>query len=245
MSVSNAFALTTALLDRRTRGYRNLVVVVAVAGLVVPVVAVVLWDWRTLLGWLLVVPAAGVGLFLDAKAVARWRNELLDAWADGRADLDSLRDTLGTIKSLPVRTLAGMLDPLPTRKRLGVPIDPPLHFRRLLADTIRQVDRASLRGMAVGLVGLTLVVAAVAAAVFTWSFWPLVGVPVGVTLGWLARRVGAWPPKKWLRGLTAALQQGDGQAPAFVELAGRLAWDGLPAGSRERWVAVVRSEPPA
>jgi hypothetical protein len=241
----NSTAHTAALLDRRTRGYRNLVVVVALIGLAAPVVALVAWDWRPLLGWLLIVPAAGGGLLLDARAVIRWRGELLDAWAAGRADLDALRDTLGSIRSLPARTITGMLDPLPTRRRLGTPADPPLPLRRLLADTVQHIDSTSLWGMAVGLVGLTMVAASCATAAVAGSLWPLVGVPVGLMLGWFARRVGSRPSTKWLRGLTAALQQGDGQAPAFVELAGRLAWDGLPAGGRRRWLAAVRSEPQA
>ncbi len=178
----NPFAVTTRLLDRRGRGYRNLIVAVVLIGLGAPVAALVAWDWRPLLGGLLVVPAVGVGLTLDARRVAGWRREVLAAWAAGRLDLDTLRDSFTSVKPLPARTLAGLFDPLSTRP-------PPDVDRQAMADAIRAADRAAVRGMILGTAGLTVLVAAVGIAAAVGSAWPLFGVPLGLALSWLARRM--------------------------------------------------------
>lgn len=177
----NPFALTAHLLDRRGRGYRNLVVAVVLVGLTAPVVSLVAWDWRPLLGWLLAVPAVGVGLTLDARSVAGWRREVLGAWVAGRLDLDTLRDSFASIKPLPAHTLAGLFDPLPTRP-------PPDVDRQAGADAVIAADRAAVRGMTLGTAGLTVIAAAAGTAAAVGSAWPLVGVPLGLALNWLARR---------------------------------------------------------
>lgn len=177
----NPFALTTRLLDRRGRGYRNLVVAVVLIGLAAPVVALLKWDWRPLLGGLLVMPAVGVGLTLDARTVARWRRAVLDAWVAGRLDLAVLRDSFTSVKPLPARTLAGLFDPLPTRT-------PPEAGRQAMADAVIAADRAAVRGMILGTAGLTVLTASVGVAAAAGSAWPLLGVPLGLVLNWLARR---------------------------------------------------------
>jgi hypothetical protein len=153
-------------------------VAVVLIGLAAPVAALVMWDWEPLLGGLLIVPAVGVGLTLDARAVARWRREVLAAWVAGRLDLDVLRDSFTSVKPLPARTLAGLFDPLPART-------PPAPA---VADAVRAADRAAVRGMVVGTAGLTILVAAVGVAAAVGSAWPLVGLPLGLTVCWLARR---------------------------------------------------------
>lgn len=185
----NPFRLTTRLLDRRSRGYRNLVVAVVLIGLAAAVVALVAWDWRPLLGGLLAVPAVGVGLTLDARRVADWRREVLAAWVAGRLDLGVLRDTFTSVKPLPARTLAGLFDPLPTRP-------PPDADRQAMADAVQSADRAAVRGMILGTAGLTVIVVAVGVAAAVGSAWPLAGVPLGLVLNWLARQ---FPPRSGIR----------------------------------------------
>lgn len=177
----NPFALTTQLLDRRGRGYRNLVVAVVLIGLATPGAALAAWDWRPLLGGLLIVPAVGVGLTLDARRVAGWRREVLAAWAAGRLDLAVLRESFTSVKPLPARTLAGLFDPLPVRP-------PPDADRQPIADAVITADRAAVRGMILGTAGLTVIVAAVGVAAAIGSAWPLAGVPLGLGLNWVARR---------------------------------------------------------
>lgn len=189
-TTSDALAATRTLLDQRGRGYRNLVVVVVLVGLAAPVVALVAWDWRPLLGGLLAVPAVGVGLTLDARSVARWREELLSAWLGAATDLDALRDSFTAIKSLPASTLAGLFDPLPARP-------PPEVDRQAMADAVIGADRAAVRGMTLGTAGLTVLVIAAGTAAAVGSAWPLVGIPPGLALNWLARR--QFPPRSGIR----------------------------------------------
>ncbi|MEO2091194.1 MAG: hypothetical protein ABGY75_17160, partial [Gemmataceae bacterium] len=186
----NPFALTTRLLDRRGRGYRNLIVAVTLIGLAAPVSALAACDWRPLLGGLLAVPAVGVGLTLDARRVARWRQDVLAAWVAGRLDLAVLRDSFTSVKPLPARTLAGLFDPLPTRP-------PPDADRQAMANAVRTADRAAVRGMVLGVAGLTILVIAAGTAAAVWSAWPLTGVLLGLALNWLARR--QFPPRSGIR----------------------------------------------
>ena len=234
------YSFTAEVLDRRSRRYRNLVVAVALVGLVAPVAALALWDWRPLLGWLSVVPFVGLFLALDARSVARWRSALLDGWAAGTFDLDALREGVAAIKTLPAGTVAGMLDPLPTRARLGCFPDPPPLIREALAATVRAIDTSLLRRMAAGVVALTTTVALLGSAAAFGSAWPLVGLPLTVGLGRLARGLGSHPPPDWGRRVTEMRRCGL-DVPTFTTLAARLAWDPLPTRARDQWLRIVAS----
>jgi hypothetical protein len=235
------YELTRLTLESRSRRFRNLVVWVVAIWLAAAATAAVLWSWKPLLGWLLAVPACGLFVTLDARAVARWRADLLDEWAAGRLDLDALHDGLTAIKLLPTGTIAGMLAPLPTRTRLACFPDPKPLTRAALAATVREMDSALTRQtatatLAAGATAFLIVIAPVAE-----SLWPLTGLPVALGLFLSARRVGARPPGRW-RHRIAELRAAGLESLAFAELAGRLAWESFPPGARENWLAtpVVR-----
>ena len=156
--------LTRELLNRRSRHYRDLVVAVGVVGLTVPVAALVLDEWRFLLTWLLIAPIVGLFLALDARSVVRWRSSILDGWVAGVLDLDALVEGLTSIKLLPARTIAGLVDPLPTRARLGCFPDPKPLVREALAATIRAIDGLQLSRLVSAVAALTAAAALVALA---------------------------------------------------------------------------------
>jgi hypothetical protein len=231
-----ALAATRETFTRRAARYRNLVVAVVLIGFVAPVAAVVLWSWRPLLGWLLVVPVSAAFFALDARSVARWRAALLDGWAAGTLSLDSLRDGLTAIRQLPPATLAAMLAPLPTRARLDRSADLSSETREAVAATVRAIDAAVVRRTALAAIAVAVGAAGLAAAAAAGSWWPLAGLPVALALNLVARRIGSRPPRGWVRRVRDLRGRGL-DAAAFAELAGRLDWSPLPAGARDRWLA--------
>ena len=229
------------LINRRSGRYRNLVVLVVAIGFAAPVAALALWDWRALLGWLLVPPLTGLFLFLDARAVARWRSDLLDGWIAGTLDLDALREGLTSIKLLPALTIAGMVDPLPTRARLQCFPDPKPHTREALAATVRAIDGVLVLRTAIATLAATATLALVAVAAITGSWWPIVGLPLTISLSRASRRIGSRPPRHWVRQV-ATLRDRGLDADVFAELAGRLAWEPLPPAASEKWRRSAREK---
>ncbi len=235
---TNPYPFTAAVLTRRARRYRDLVVLVVLIGFAAPGAALLLWSWQPLLGWLLVVPACGAFVTLDARAVARWRAALLDGWVAGTLDLDAVRDGLTGIKLLPPATLAGMLDPLPTRARLGCFPDPKPPVREALAATVSAIDAALVRRTALAGCAATVTLSLLAAAAVAGSWWPLAGLPVSLALSRAARRIGSAPTRRWLRRV-AGSGVGQPAGAAFAALAGKLDWIGLPPGASGRWLGFV------
>ena len=229
------------MLDRRSARYRSLVIIVSLGGLAVPTSALILWDWLALLGWLLIVPAVGVFLVLDARSVARWRGALLGGWVAGVLDLDGLQYTFASIRQLPEGTLAGMFDPLPTRTRLGIPSDPPPTIRESLAATVQAIDVTLVKGMVVGVVALTGTIALLGAAVALGSLWPLAGLPLSIVLSRGTRQFGACPPRRWVRKVIELMTNGSDFA-TFAALSGRLAWESLPPAAQQNWLRTLQQQ---
>lgn len=235
-----AITLTRQLLDRRSARYRSLVVVISLVGFAAPAVALASWQWRPLLGWLLVPVLTCLFLVLDARSVARWRSDILDGWLAGTIDLDAFRDGLSAIKVLPARTIASLVDPLPTRARLECFPDPKPLIREALATTVRAIDGCLVWRTVAAVLVLTATVALLASAALLGSVWPLVGLPLAVGLNRFTRRIGLQPPWSWVRRVAELKSQGL-DAPAFAQLARQLAWEPLPAHARERWLYLVGS----
>lgn len=235
---SAALSGTRLSLECRSARYRNLVVCVSLIGLAALIAALALWSPRPLLAWLLIVPVCGSFLIRDARAVARWRADLLEGWVAGTLDLDALREGLTSIKILPAATIAGMVDPLPTRARLQCFPDPKPLVRAALAATVLGIDRALIVRTAVAALALTVTIVLVAVAAAIGSWWPLVGLPLSFAHSIAARRIGSRPSRSWLRTMTSCRDRGL-NPPQFTELAARLAWDSLPPGSCQNWLSHI------
>lgn len=215
-----------------------LVVVVSLVGLAAPIAAIAFWNWRPLLGWLAVPVFTGLFLFLDARAVARWRTALVNGWVTGLLDLDALRDGLTAIKVLPAGTISGMVDPLPTRARLQCFPDPKPLAREALAATVQSIDHVLVlrTGIAALAASATIILIAVAAAVASW--WPIIGLPPTIALSIAARRIGSNPPRRWVRKIAAFRDRGL-DTETFAGAARRLAWESLQPGADEKWLRIA------
>ena len=99
-------------LGRRAAWYRNLVV--AVAALVLGSVAWALAAGRAwpLAGLLLLLPSCLAFVLNDRRLVRGWRHEILGLARDGGLDLNAFLSVIPEIRTLPGRTLRGMLDVL-------------------------------------------------------------------------------------------------------------------------------------
>src|SRR5262249_38668256 len=130
---------TVEALGRRLIGFRNLAIAVMLGVLLGPAASIGAWSWRPLLGWFPLAPLCGAFWWRDAIRVGRWQERILEAWCQGRLDLDVLAETLGLTPGLPHPLLHGMIETLPTRSRGFPRMDPGL--REATALTIRIFNR--------------------------------------------------------------------------------------------------------
>ena len=175
-------------------------------------------------------------LALDARSVVRWRSSILDGWVAGVLDLDALVEGLTSIKLLPARTIAGLVDPFPPGG-CGCFPDPKPLVREALAATIRAIDGLQLSRLVSAVAALTAAAALVALAAALGSVWPLVGVPIALGIGRGAQAIGVQPPRKWVFAIAEWKSKGL-DVELFTQLARRLAWESLPSRARERWFSI-------
>ena len=76
--------------------------------------AAVTRTFLPLAGLLLLFPAYGLFLILDAKLLSDWRYRLLDAWVKKEIELRSFCEAVRAIPTLPKETLQSMLATLPS-----------------------------------------------------------------------------------------------------------------------------------
>ncbi len=199
--MDNPLLLTLQVLARRAAAFHSLAVAVAMIGWAAPLTALVLGSWYPLLGWFVLIPACGVFFARDAHIVADWRRAILDEWVTGNFDLDFFAAMFPTVRSLPPRTLAAMLDPLPTRRRLGEERRPPPIIRQLLSTGAQAIDRAQIRGAVFQATLYSGVSIVIATALYFKSFWPL-GTLVGFWFAhWMYRRAQSKLGQKWVKNI--------------------------------------------
>lgn len=174
----NCFTLSLDVLARRTIRFRNLAVAVAILGLAAPIAAIAAGTWLVLLALLALLPLCAASFARDAALVARWRRAILDEWTTGNFDLDSFAAMFAAIPVLPARTLAAMLDPLPTRRRLGEEHRPPIHIRAAISDAVRAVDWCQIWRARFEVARSAGIAVGIAAAVLAESVWPLAVIPI-------------------------------------------------------------------
>lgn len=192
-----AIELTTLVIERRARSYRNLVVAVVLIGIASIGWALAARALSGLAGVLSVVPACGLFFFADARLLNQWRSGVLASWASGELDLAAFRSAVSAHPGLPQETRDAMLGTLPSTADL-------VEEQRILPPTRQAAAAASLmvhQGRADSLLLNTITsgitVSALVAALWMRTWTPLVGLvvlvlrpPVAV---WMRRRrLAAW-----------------------------------------------------
>lgn len=119
--MKEAIEQTRQVIERLARHHRNLVVaVVAVAFLSVAGAA---WgqSFRPLVLLGALIPLCGFKILLDTISVHRWCDRLLAAWVADRLDPDVFVAAMQSLRTLPPKTMQGLLDMLPSKEKLGQP----------------------------------------------------------------------------------------------------------------------------
>jgi hypothetical protein len=225
------------IITRRTKRFRNLVVVVAVCGLAVIITAAALFSWLPLWGLTMLIPLCAGYLYFDARLVNRWRQQVLAAWAGGRLKVEVFKTTVNSITTLPTQTVQGMLASLPDPPRHGSAASLRPAEKEALARTIAtinscQSDRTLLLTLAT-LVGLAS--AALASLIRHWL--PLVGlVGVPLLLGVHPLLV-EWRLRLLKKYLDPLAQSREFKLDNYRIIAEHLDWSGVAPFRRRRFMA--------
>ena len=183
---NEAVKLTTQTINTRTVRFRNFVIAVVVVALGSVVWASIQWSWKPLLGLLLLVPLCGAFLYLDARLVHQWRQQVLEMWAQENLDLKTFSSAMSTIRTLPERTLRGMLDTLPNPQNMSkngnlAPADRKALVLSLQTSSRQQNNRTLLTTITYTLGLATLALVAIQGFVQPLVVLPLILLAIGVT----------------------------------------------------------------
>lgn len=184
--INEAVGLTTQAIDRRAAFFRNVVIAIVGVSLIAIMWAATQRSWWPLLGFLLLLPICGTILYLDARLVNRWQQQIMQMWVPGHVQLKPLSDVLLTIKTLPARTLKSMLETLQTTAD-GTPEGKTTQSTReaismtLNLITHYQSNRTLFVTLAVGLCAAFL-----ALAVLQLSWLPLIGLVFILPAIWIS-----------------------------------------------------------
>jgi hypothetical protein len=231
-----AIDLTARIINLRASRYRYLVISVVALFAACPVLAIITHTWSPIFGLFFLFPFCAAFFHTDASLVGRWRRMILQAWAEGRLELETFRSALRGLVMLPAPTLQEMLSTLPVVDVNGVPCQTPLPVRQALAFTLSRFDTSDSdrRGAAT----ITRLVAGglIAWAIIAHSWWPLFGMlalPMVVVVRAVLGALRAWAWRKQVATFEAAgLDIGE-----FVHVARQIDWYGVPASTRDRLLA--------
>jgi hypothetical protein len=239
-SFKDAIELTTQTIDRRAGLFQNLIVLVV--GLVVGSLlwAAVVLSWHPLLALLALVPLCGFFLCLDTWLVNRWRQHVLELWAQGQVSLDGLVKGIRSIRLLPPRTLQAMLASVPTKDNnpRAFPSTPVL--RRALVATLETINRCDNARTGVASIAYALGVASLVLAAIQGTWMPLAGVllvgPLLAAAWWL--KAAHWRRWKWTL-LSLHCQQGLDWT-GFVPAANQLDWGSISDRKKQRLLLALQ-----
>jgi hypothetical protein len=217
-----ALDATLAVLERRARNLRNLVVLVSVIGVASFVGALVTRPAAGLAGLLVLVPACGFFFFADATLLSGWRSALIASWVKREVDFAAFRDALRATPSLPTETSESMLATLPSagdlvaEQRLSAPT------RQGVAAASRMVHATRTDALLLNVAAAALGTTAVVAAIWTGTWKPLAGLmtlllcPL-VAAVWRRQRLAAREAE-----VAACRAQSDFQEPEYARIVAAL-----------------------
>lgn len=186
-----AIDLTTAVIDRRAKYFRNQVVIVVAIAAVVAVAAFA-WSAAALWAWLLLVPACGLFFYADSRVLNAWRSSVLEPWIARDLDLVAWCQAIRANPVLPKETTGAMLATLPMASDLVAEQKILTPTRQAIAAATRAVHGAKADTLLLNTVGSAIVVGAVLAALWVRAWSPLVGLATLLVLpllrAWASRR---------------------------------------------------------
>lgn len=168
-----AFNLTIAVVNQRSRIFRNQVAAVVAVALCSVVGAITLRMFWPLTGLLALAPVCGLFLWADTRQVAYWRSAILAMWALLHIDLLTFSHAMRANTILPVATLSSMLSMLGTSQIGPLEVQASAQTRQAVAAVVRFADALGLRQLAVKVCTTAIVSISICWAAVANAWWPL------------------------------------------------------------------------
>ncbi|MCC9602689.1 hypothetical protein LOC67_19230 [Stieleria sp. JC731] len=109
-SLTDAIRDTLAVIERRSRRHRNMVIQFVVCFLLVIAASICFWDLRFLIAWSLIIVLVGIHVARDTAIIHAWLRDIVDQVEKERFDIDVLKEAVSTNPSVPQQTLGAMLE---------------------------------------------------------------------------------------------------------------------------------------
>ena len=232
-----AIDLTSEVIARRARRFRNLVVTVVLVVGVCIVWAAVTWNLAPVAAFSLLLPVCGTFFLLDARLLNDWRSRLAGGWVRGDIALRSFLGAVSASPVLPKTTLMGMLSTLPSE---GLPSSEN-HIstctRQAVAEVLMGLYRYRADVLAVLAAGYAIMAISVTLSAVTKDWLPLLGVGLLLPLPLIrialrqSRLTSAW------RNMLPERQAEDFDPNQYVEMISSMDWSGIPNREKERFLA--------
>ena len=198
---------TIAVVNQRSRNFRNQVLAVVALAVTSVAAALALRGLWPLTGLVAIVPLSGLFLWLDTKKVGDWRSSILQMWARRDIELVAFEQAVRADPGLPEMTLDGMLNLLGTSQSGTVDLSPSVQTRGAVAAVVGFADVLNLRQFAVKVCATAIVSICIGWAAFAHAWSPLaIATPVlpAAVDPAMAQDVAAAPVKSRRRSCTAA-----------------------------------------
>lgn len=226
MSVYRAATdLTIAVIQQRSRIFRNQVVVVVAVVLGSVAVAVGLRMFWPLTGLLTLVPVCGLFLWLDTRRVAQWRWAILALWLRRDIELLAFGHAIQAVPNLPEPTLNSMLSLLGTAQIGTAEFQASSQTRLAVTAVVQSADVLGLRQLAVRVCAAAIISISVCWAAVAHAWSPLALTAAILLLPLIQRWLQASLQRQSRAALLAARQHSDFDADTF-----RLLIDHMPLG---------------
>jgi hypothetical protein len=202
--------------------------------------SLITWAWPSLLGFLLLFPLGGAYFFFDGRIVHNWRSRLLKGWVKGELDIVALRQAVSAIPALPGDTLQSMIATLPSAENLIAEQGISPGTRSAVAAVVTTIhacrtDAIAVRGACSVLVGASMVL-----AVLLWTWRPLLGMVLLLSLVALRKPLRQWRLVFLRERLAGARLQPDFNAEKYLELAAGMDWEPISAAEKDKLLATIR-----
>lgn len=233
-----AIDLTTHVINRRAKSYRNLVVTVALVFICSIGGAAVVHALWPLTGFLILIPICGFYFFLDSKLLNDWRSQIMESWVKGDLVFRYFYDAINAVPTLPKETLQGMLLTLPKAITVKSKADLTVSTREAAAVAVSAIFSCRSDALAYKAVGHTILTSSVIAASGLGMWMPLFGVLVVVPIPVLLKRARIIRLRNTRVKIQSALEQPDFDHRKYQELVEHLGWSPISASEKSKFCGI-------
>ena len=238
-----AIDLTTRVINRRAKSYRNLVITVAVVficSISWAIVAQALWP---LTGFLVLIPICGFYFFLDGKLLNDWRSQIMESWVKGDLIFRYFYDAINAVPMLPKETLQSMLLTLPKATNIKSKADFATSTREAAAVAVSAIFSCRSDALAYKAVGHTILTSSVIAASSSGMWTPLVGILAVVPIPVLLKRVRIIQLRNTRVKIQSALEQPDFDQQKYQKLVEHFDWSPISASEKSKFCGIGAAAP--